>query len=140
MKRGMKNKIRLTLYSRDCAFVPPWERSWFSFVAACHSLNAEWNKAGRNIIYSLWCSIDPPGRGGGGRLGRGLQVFRLQLHLPSGSRITGTGSLRVSGSSPWAHHGTGLGGHKETHPTVPLRPLQVQYPVHCSLTKRCHGL
>ena len=78
--------------------------------------------------------------GGGGRLGRGLHDFRLQLHLPSGSRMFGTGSLRVVGSSPWEHHGTGLGGHKETHATSPLLPLQVQYPVHFSLTKRCHGL
>lgn len=90
------------------------------------------------IIYLPCSSRSPPGGGGGGKLGRGLQDFRLHVHLPVGSAPVG--SLRISGTSPWAHMGMGLGGHKDTQATLPLRPLHVQYPVQARSTNRSHGL
>ena len=73
---------------------------------------------------------------GGGRLSLGEQDFRLHLHLPVGST---DGSSVSSGSSPKEHVGGPRGGHKETHPTFPVRPLQLHHPVQDSSAKRSHG-
>lgn len=77
------------------------------------------------------------GGGGGGRLRRGEQDFLLHLHVPVGSA---DGSSMTSGSFPGGHIGKPRGGHKDTHPTCPVRPLQMHQPVQDSSAKRSHGL